>query len=162
MDQASFQAFYEKTAPALRAYAIRSCGSVDVADDLVQDAFLRFLRSAPIASLSEPQMRGYLYRTVETLIVDRWRRSQRERELSPAPHDFREVHENEPEVARAFSQLDPKQRSLLWLAYVEDLDHREIAAATGVKVRSVRVLLFRARQKLAALMKNVGITSEKP
>jgi RNA polymerase sigma-70 factor (ECF subfamily) len=161
MDQASFQVFYEKTAPALRAYAIRSCGSVDVADDIVQDAFLRFLLSAPIASLSEAQMRGYLYRTVETLIVDRWRRLQRERERTPAPQGFTEIPEENPELANAFSQLDPKQRSLLWLAYVEDFDHREIAAVAGVKVTSVKVLLFRARQKLAALMKTVGVRSEK-
>ena len=160
MDQASFQGFYQKTAPALRAYAIRSCGSIDAADDIVQDAFLRFLRSAPITSLSEAQMRGYLYRTVETLIVDRWRRLERERERTPAPQAFTESRE-ESDLSDAFSQLAPRQRSMLWLAYVEELDHKEIAAVAGVKVTSVKVLLFRARQKFVALMKSVGIGSEK-
>ena len=160
MDQASFHVFYKKTAPALRAYAIRSCGSIDAADDIVQDAFLRFLRSAPVELLSEAQMRGYLYRTVETLIVDRWRRLQRETERTTAPQSFPETRE-ESDVSHAFSQLDPKQRSLLWLAYVEDLDHKEIAAAAGVKVSSVKVLLFRARQKFVALMKSIGVDSEK-
>jgi RNA polymerase sigma-70 factor, ECF subfamily len=163
MDQAAFRLFYEKTAPALRAYAIRSCGSVDVADDLVQEAFLRFLRSTSAASLAEPQMRGYLYRTLESLMVDRWRRLQRERELAvdttrePAASDTGEM---DPDMTHAFSQLDHKQRSLLWLAYVEGFAHKEIAATTGVKEKSVKVLLFRARQKLAAILKRAGLGSE--
>jgi RNA polymerase sigma-70 factor (ECF subfamily) len=40
----------------------------------------------------------------------------------------------------------------MWLAYVEGADHREIAAALGLRERSVRVLLHRARRKLAALI----------
>lgn len=163
MDQAAFRIFYEKTAPALRAYAIRSCGSVDVADDLVQESFLRFLQSAPAESFSEAKMRGYLYRTLERLIVDRWRRLQHERPLETggtpelqAP----DTREGNWDVKHAFAQLDQKQRSLLWLAYVEGFDHKEIAATTGIKQRSVKVLLFRARQKLTAIMKRIGVRTE--
>jgi RNA polymerase sigma-70 factor, ECF subfamily len=43
--------------------------------------------------------------------------------------------------------LKPKERELLWLAYVEGMDHAEIAAATGLGRLSVRTLLFRARNK---------------
>jgi len=132
---------------------------VDVDDDLVQEAFLRFLRSTSAASLGEPQMRGYLYRTLETLIVDRWRRLHREKELAldttsePAAPG---TTETDPDVTLAFSQLDHKQRALLWLAYVEGFNHKEIAATAGVKEKSVKVLLFRARQKLAAILKRAS------
>jgi DNA-directed RNA polymerase specialized sigma24 family protein len=49
---------------------------------------------------------------------------------------------------------------LLWLAYVEGFDHREIAAAKGVAEKSVRVLLFRARKALAAILSRAGLGPE--
>jgi RNA polymerase sigma-70 factor, ECF subfamily len=162
MDHASFRVFYEKTVPALRAYAIRSSGEVDLADDIVQEAFLRFLRSAP-ATLSEPQMRSYLYRTVETLILNRWRRSQREKARAEETRNELSTT-NTPDTAndmtRAFARLDPKQRSLLWLAYVEGFDHKEIAATVNIQEKSVRVLLYRARQTLLGILKSAGIGPE--
>jgi RNA polymerase sigma-70 factor (ECF subfamily) len=162
MDQAQFRAFYQATAPALRAYICRSCGSVDLADDILQDAFLRFLRAAPPA-MDEPQMRSYLYRTAESLIADHWRRWKREQRWDveslfqkEAPPD-RDIADD---MTRAFRQLKPDHRSLLWLAYVEGFDHREIAAARGVHEKSVRVLLFRARKALAAILERAGLGPE--
>jgi RNA polymerase sigma-70 factor (ECF subfamily) len=162
MDQAAFRSFYQKTAPALRAYIARRAGSTDAADDILQDVFMRFLVKAPRSS-SEAAMRGYLYRTVETLVVDRWRRRRRESERDqaaagldsePTPPDFAD------DVNLAFRELKAQQRSLLWMAYVEEFDHREIAVAAGVQERSVRVLLFRARKAFAAAVKRLGLRAE--
>ena len=55
-------------------------------------------------------------------------------------------------MTRTFQRLRPQQRQLLWLAYVEGADHHEIARALGLRPLSVRVLLFRARRKLAQLI----------
>jgi RNA polymerase sigma-70 factor, ECF subfamily len=57
------------------------------------------------------------------------------------------------DMIRVFRQLKPQQRQMMWLAYVEGADHREIASALGVREGSVRVLLHRARRKLAALLR---------
>ena len=162
MDQAAFRSFYLKTAPALRAYIARSVGSLHAADDVLQDAFMRFLAKAP-QTLSEAEMRGYLYRTAETLIVDRWRQQRRERERDHAAAELRE-ETVEPhfggDVDRAFRALHPRQRSLLWMAYVEELDHREIAAASGVGEKSVRVLLSRARAAFAKVLNRLSLRPE--
>jgi DNA-directed RNA polymerase specialized sigma24 family protein len=40
----------------------------------------------------------------------------------------------------------------LWLAYAEGSSHQEIADTLGLKVGSVKLLLFRARRKLVKLM----------
>jgi hypothetical protein len=45
-----------------------------------------------------------------------------------------------------------RERQLLWLAYVEGASHKEIADCTGLKAGSVRLLLFRARRRLAGLI----------
>jgi RNA polymerase sigma-70 factor, ECF subfamily len=160
MDQAAFRAFYEKTAPRLRAYIARSCGSIDTADDILQEVFLKFLRTCD--KIDQRGMRAYLYRTADSVIVDHWRRHQRElRHLEfPFQPVNTSVHDNTDDLKTAFAELNPQQRSLLWLAYVEQCDHREIAAAVGVKEKSVRVLLFRARKTLAALLERKSIGPE--
>ena len=54
------------------------------------------------------------------------------------------------------SALKPMERQLLWLAYVEGLDHAEIASATGLNRLSVRTLLFRARNKAKQFLAPTG------
>src|SRR5579862_3751218 len=162
MDQVAFRSFYQKTAPALRSYIAKVCGSSDAADDILQDVFMRFLQKAP-PDLSEPAMRGYLYRTAESLIVDQWRRSRREEQRDIAAYAQRGAGADSQEnsdIHRALAKLKPQQRLLLWLAYVEEFDHHEIAVAAGLKEKSVRVLLFRARRTLARILTRAGLGPE--
>jgi RNA polymerase sigma-70 factor, ECF subfamily len=55
-------------------------------------------------------------------------------------------------MRQAFRSLKSRERQLLWLAYVEGSSHKEIADSTGLKAGSIRLLLFRARRKLAGLI----------
>jgi RNA polymerase sigma-70 factor (ECF subfamily) len=154
MNQTAFREFYSKTAPALRSYISRSCGSYDLAEDIMQEAFLRFLRTAP-SGMEGPARKGYLYRTADSLLIDHWRREKRNKRWSLEVFFRKEQTPDRgpsEDMTEAFRELKPQQRSLLWLAYVEGFDHREIAAAAGVKENSVKVLLFRARKALAAVL----------
>jgi RNA polymerase sigma-70 factor (ECF subfamily) len=49
--------------------------------------------------------------------------------------------------------MRPRDRQLLWLAHAEGYSHREIAEITGLASASVRLLLFRARRKIAHLLR---------
>jgi RNA polymerase sigma-70 factor (ECF subfamily) len=55
--------------------------------------------------------------------------------------------------------LKPRERELLWLAYVEGMSHAEIATATGLGAMSIRILLYRARQKASQLLRPERIKS---
>jgi RNA polymerase sigma-70 factor (ECF subfamily) len=61
------------------------------------------------------------------------------------------------DVARIFSELKPRERALLWLAYVEGGSHEDIAASLRVGRNSVKVLLSRARARLRDLLTARGI-----
>jgi RNA polymerase sigma-70 factor (ECF subfamily) len=56
------------------------------------------------------------------------------------------------DVQRALARLKERDQQLLWLAYAEGSTHQEIAASLGLRTSSVKTLLFRARQRLAALL----------
>ena len=78
MDQGEFTAFYHETAPALRGYIRRVSGDEQAADDLLQEAYLRFLRAKPAAE-DRAAMKAYLYKAATAAIYDRWRKLRRER-----------------------------------------------------------------------------------
>jgi RNA polymerase sigma-70 factor (ECF subfamily) len=146
----------------LRAYLRRVSGDLALADDILQETFYRFLR-ADLPAMEPFQMKAYLYRTANSVLADHWRRLKRERRWSLANFFGGEtVAEAKPagEVLSIFRRLKPQEQSLLWLAYVEGFDHREVALALDLSEGSVRVLLFRARRKLAGLLKKQGFSGE--
>jgi RNA polymerase sigma-70 factor (ECF subfamily) len=154
MDEGAFRVFYDDAAPVLWAYIRRASGDAALADDVLQEAFLRFLR-AGLPAMENAQRKAYLYRTANSLLTDHWRRLKRERAWS-LKNWFGGGEaaraESDGEAMGFFAQLKPREQSLLWLAYVEGFDHREIAETLQLREKSVRVLLFRARKKLAALL----------
>jgi RNA polymerase sigma-70 factor (ECF subfamily) len=174
MDAAAFQVFYAKTAPGLRGYIRRASGNEALAEDILQESYLRFLR-ADLFQFRDSQFRNaqvndvtradaplkaYLYKIASSLLIDHWRRVKRERRWSvwnflggePVTHP-----KSESDSMRFFRQLKPQEQLLLWLAYVEGFEHREIAAALRLKEKSVRVVLFRARKKLARTLEDAGL-----
>ena len=62
------------------------------------------------------------------------------------------------DLTRAFARLKRRERELLWLAYAHGSSHEEIGAALGLKTGSIKPLLFRARHRLAALLRGTGST----
>jgi RNA polymerase sigma-70 factor (ECF subfamily) len=163
MDQDEFTAFYHETALALRGYIRRVSGDGQAADDLLQETYLRFLRAKPAAE-DRPAMKAYLYKTATAAIYDRWRKRRRERLWSLT---FRFREETPPaavtgDVTRCFQKLKPRERALLWLAYVEGCAHGEIAGTLDLSEKSVRVLLFRARRNLERILRQNGLSEVKP
>ena len=154
LDETEFRAFHEQTARSLAAYLRRSVPA-DAVQDMVQEAFLRLLRT-PHASLPVDERRAYLYRIAANLVNDTWRARKKAPETTAvAPDSLAARAPSETaglDVTRAMDRLRLQERTMLWLAYVEQASHREIAAALSVKEGSVRVLLSRARQKMASAL----------
>jgi RNA polymerase sigma factor (sigma-70 family) len=65
------------------------------------------------------------------------------------------------DMQRLFARLPARERALLWMCHVEHYSHAEVAAMMGVKSASIRVLLFRIRQKFARMIRQSGIMEER-
>ena len=163
MDEDAFRAFYDRTARSVWSYLARITGDRSLADDLLQESYYRFLRAERRFD-SESHRRNYLFRIATNLAHDRHRRN-RLRRAEPldethgpgddAPHAGC-GYEQRVDLRRALDRLSPRERQMVWLAYAEGSSHQEIADALGLRAGGIRVLLFRARRKLAAMLKGPG------
>jgi RNA polymerase sigma-70 factor (ECF subfamily) len=160
MDPESFRSLYERTARPLWVYLWKKTGDSQLADDLLQETYYRFLRTR-VAFETERHQKNYLFRIATNLAFDISRRRRNYKQISTedevaaclAPANVAEQSEHRTDLARAMAQLNPRQRDALWLAYAEGSSHEEIASALGLKVNSVKLILFRARRKLADLLR---------
>lgn len=162
MDDAAFNACYERTAGHLRAYLRRLTGEAPLADDIVQEAYIRLLQSTRPGA-SDGERTAFLFRAATNLVYDHWRRKRREREglrwLGWGPAEPVPVSLGQ-DVSRVFETLRPRDRAVLWLTHVEGWSHAEVGQVLGLKAISVRVLLFRARKTLARQIRRAGLQPE--
>lgn len=160
MDEDGFGAFYERTSRPLWLYLARTSGDARLADDLLHETYYRVLRSGT-AFESDDHRRHYLFRVAANLVRDTKRRHGTQPLAAIAPDDTLVDGASERgadraadrlDLQRALTQLSARERSLLWLAYVQGCTHDEIAATHGVKRASLKTLLHRARRRLLTLL----------
>src|SRR5262249_51549526 len=127
MTEEPFRLLYERTSRALWAYIAKTTGDRSIADDLLQDTYFRFLRSARTYD-DEAHARNALYRIATNLMRDARRRSRHRRDDEPLgeqdPGDDRETDVStrvgtRTDLSRAMAKLRPRDRALLWLAYAQ-------------------------------------------
>jgi RNA polymerase sigma-70 factor (ECF subfamily) len=158
----SFKIFYENHARRFRLFILKTCGDEGMTEDIFQESFFRFLRSAPIG-LNEHQQKSYLYKVAYRLILDQKKKFRTETKFRSELYEEPGSKGN-PELSThiedLFRLLKPKERSLLWLAYAEGFSHREISRLTKDREKSIKVQIFRAKQKFASILRQRGYTWE--
>ena len=158
MNQDSFRAFYGQTATALLAYLAHVTGDSSAAEDLMQECYLRILKANLPETMDDVHRRYYLFRIGANLVKDRFRLMRREGKIpktEPAAPDTTKSFALRDLVDSAFVRLRPQDRQLLWLAYAEELSHKEIATITGYRAASVRPLLSQAKRRLATVVRSI-------
>jgi RNA polymerase sigma-70 factor (ECF subfamily) len=153
---AEFEAFYVRTARVLHGYLCRLSGDHATADEVLQEAYVRMIHAAV---MEEAHRKAYLYTTATNILRDRWRKQKREREWSELSQPETRVRQNlglSLDMAAVFARLSAQERAVLWLAHVEEMSHKEIGAILNVKEKSVRVIVFRAREKAKELLERAG------
>jgi RNA polymerase sigma factor (sigma-70 family) len=151
------EALYRDRFDALKREMLALVGHPAVAEDLVQDAFVRLLRTPP----RDPGRTEAWLRVVARRLAIDWLRAQRH--AGPATHDA-QVRDSEPSaeerairrlerdaVRAALAQLGERDREALWLRH-SGHSYRDIAVRIGVSESAVGVLLWRALNKLRAAL----------
>jgi len=153
---------FERERPLLFALAYRMLGSVMDAEDIVQEAFLRW-QQASVQQIASPQ--GYLQRIVTRLCIDQLRsaRVQREAYIGPwLPEPLIQSEDADPLAAadladslslgflRLLERLTPIERAVFLLHDVFGYTYEEIARVVGKSAVHCRQLGHRARESIMA------------
>lgn len=157
-----WEKFYENHSRSFWFYIYKICGDEPMADDIFQESFFKFLK-AKVSFQNEKHMQAYLYRIAYRLIIDKARRIKVEKKAFEEEQRayMSDIQKESPQseihfsldMEKTFKKLKPKERMLLWLVYVEGYSYGEIAEMTDTKENSLKVQLFRAREKLAKILK---------
>jgi RNA polymerase sigma-70 factor (ECF subfamily) len=163
-DAAAFEAIYEAYRPRLFSFLVRLSRRRDVAEDLLEETWLRLVTRA--AELRDDSCVGaWLFTVARHLFLswcrhralDDWRLS----ELTPSwpapaagetPFEAAARSQTERRLEVALAQLSSQDRELLLLVSVEGFTPSEAASALGLTPETLRKRLQRARERLAGAM----------
>ncbi len=154
----------------LLAYARRIIGDFNVAEDIVQEAFMKL--HTQFQKVLAPQ--AWLYRTVHNLAIDHQRRTSKIVLVGPSGEDedcpINDASDSQPlpdeQIARwegiglvrlVLETLDERSRELIRLRFNEDLSYKEISERTGLTVGHVGYLLHHALKAMAVELEQTEV-----
>lgn len=150
---------------ALLRYARRLVQHDEVAQDLVQDAFMKL---HPVFSEIE-HPRAWLYRTIHNMAMNHHRSA---RKIVPLEIDGEREHHRDPDpgpderaenmdvighALRCVEALDERSRTLIRLKFEEGLSYKEMSSRTGLSVGNVGYLLHHALKNLGVELAKRGV-----
>ena len=166
----TIEALFAALESPLLGYALRCAGELTVAEDVVQEAFMKL--HAQFEQVQKP--RPWLYRTVHNLALNRRRDAKRTVPLDPAPETDAPapIDPADPglppdaEMLRvegiglvriSLETLDARSRELVRLKFHDDLSYKEIAARTGLTTGNVGFILHHALKTIAVELAKTGV-----
>ena len=165
-DRDAYRLFVRRYGDALHGHALRMAGNADEAADLVQRAFVQGFRR--LHTCKDPERVGaWLFRIAANLCKDhvRSRRRSRHVPLGPLadvvrgatdPEADARAAETRTRVWAALQELTPEQREAFVLKHVEGRSYEEIAAVMDLSVASLKMRVYRAREALKGLLRELA------
>jgi RNA polymerase sigma factor (sigma-70 family) len=173
---AELGAFYTEHRSELLAHANRVIKDSAKAEEITQDALIKFMLAAPELESKEHAL-SYLHRTIENLCIDLFRLEGRRPNLVLIDDAQAEVEaawkvdgdhsevisaaEDAAIIRQALALLSPAERAALVMWEMEGRSTKEIAAELGIKESAVRHTVSRARASLRRVMSELIVDKER-
>src|SRR3954464_10586473 len=173
-DPRAFEVLYDRHAGAAFSLAYRMVGTRNVAEDVVQEAFLNLWRSGARYERTRGSVRTWVLGIVHHRAIDALRRSTvhdrrrpsdegiEERLEAPQRTDLEAARREEAQAVRqAMDTLPAEQCQVIELAYFGGFSHSEIAELLGAPVGTVKGRMRLGLEKLRNTLVSAGTTPER-
>ena len=159
-----FEAIVAEYERQLIAYAARITGSHSLAEDIVQEAFIKLAHNWQGELAPSPQVSAWLYKVAHNAAIDHLRHVRRHKAIEKIITNEREIAEEESAenkmstaetadtVRAALAALNARDRSIVILKIYEEKSYKEIAEIAGISVNNVGFILNNAMKKLAKII----------
>jgi RNA polymerase sigma-70 factor, ECF subfamily len=162
-DREAFETLYKATSAKLYGIIMRIIGRTDLANDVLQEVYIRVWQCAGLFDPTYGSPMGWLSAIARNRALDQAKR-RTPRYLDDCPDAWQiasddnplanhERKEKEWRLAACLHRLDPKKKEMVYLAYYFGMTRKEIALKTGRPVATVKTWL---RRSLAELKENLG------
>ena len=153
--EAAFGELYNRYSPRIKAYCLRVVGNMEQAEDLFQETFLRFYKSAQV-DRKMTNVPGFLLRIARNLCLN-YKRDKRDTTTLENFHFSTKPHSHERAelldlIATALELLEFEYREAFVLREYDGLSYKEISAIVGDSVSAVKTRVFRAKQKIRNIL----------
>ncbi|MEP7340345.1 MAG: sigma-70 family RNA polymerase sigma factor [Acidobacteriota bacterium] len=156
----AFCALFESVYPRLRRYFLLRGMEAGEAEDSAQNVMVIVYQHGGEVRQKE-LFQGWLFKVAKNELTRHWRQRQsrhRIAEMEPLTDELAEKLMTEVEMASQsnfadwMSYLEPAERELIILRFIEELSYEELAVALGIPVGTVKWRLFSAKKKLAPII----------
>jgi RNA polymerase sigma-70 factor (ECF subfamily) len=151
-DESALTELYERCSGPVYSLALRVLQNADLAEETLQDVFLKVWNQPAMWRSSEGKLISWLLTITRYTAIDRLRRERRHTDGAIA------LDESEPAEATdltamlttdaLLSQLPSEQRAVIELAYFQGLSHTDIASYTKIPLGTVKTRLRLGMEKL--------------
>jgi len=169
-DEAALRAVYREHVAAVNGLAVRVLSNEALAEEVVQDVFVRLWEHPERFDPGRGRLRSFLLAMTHSRAVERVRTEESLRrrhiaaerepvELADDPALVTESREVEQAVRSALAELPEVQRVPIEMAYFEGLSYRQVAVELGEAEGTVKYRIRMGMQKLRAALQTTGASS---
>ena len=162
----ALEILYKRHYALLLNYGLKFCQDMELTKYCIQDLFVKLHKSKELSQTVSP--RAYLLKALRNTLYDNLLLSKETTSLDEFAFHISESHDlfeqlflkNDEDMQlskqllKALSSLPSNQKTILYLRFVKELSHKEIAEIMNINVQSSMNLVSRALIKLRSLMKN--------
>lgn len=167
----AFEAIMANYEGPLLRYVIRMVKDRHIAEDIVQETFIRLFRKQPQPFKISPAISTWLYKVAHRCTIDYLRKIRRQTALLKKMAQFQEEEmyiqnestDNTEIIMNALDRLSSRQKELIILKVFEEKSYKEISQITGLSISNVGYILHNAMKKLTKILsdyKNINYTDE--
>src|SRR3989344_8869902 len=148
---APLESLWDELTPKLFGYLVNVLRDKTLAEDILQNTWLKALRALPRYQERGNKFRAWLFAIARNECKQHWRNGNHEVPLNPNSHDIPDDHQAIRHEAilvdQIMARLSEDDRELLRLRYIADLPMNDIARILNINIIAVRVRLHRALKR---------------
>jgi len=153
---------YHRYAGRIYGLGMRLLGDRQLAEELVQETFVRLWRNAGSFDPRRGTVTAFVLTMARRIAIDLWRRPssrpfEPEPPDAPAPRDEVDAVLTTVAVNEAMATLSPQHREVLELSYRGDLTQSDIAAMLGIPIGTVKTRSYYALRALKVALQERGL-----
>lgn len=169
-DAVAFAGLYDQYAPRLRRFLRHQVGDIHVAEDLLQQTFMKMIEALPGYCVRGIPFGAWVFRIARNLVIDLRRTTHPAASIDDAadvvsagdgPERAAERSDERARLLGAIDGLPSDQRDVVVWRFFGELSPAETAALMGRSPEAVRALQHRAIVALRSQLQGVGLVDER-